>query len=159
MGYEMGFAKKHSEDECSIDDVVWFSCGWDLVDLYQGLCDACKIETDGFGEYEVDLRELAFLEKLGRRLRSQHLNDIIGMLGDLDGDYADELVASLPGSVLAAMRLAYVLPDESTGAQRRVCSLLCNLEENGYRGMSLRMANAVKRMRIEGMETCILFAG
>ena len=159
MGYEMGFAKKGSQDEYSIDDVVWFSCGWALTGLYRELCSACGIETDGFGEYEVDLHKLAFLEELGMRLRSQHLNDILSALGDLAGDYAEELVASLPRPVLAAMRLSYVPPGEATDAQRGVCSLLCDLEENGYRGISLSMADAVKRMRDEGMDSCILFAG
>ena len=159
MGYEMGFAKKRSDGEWNPDDIVWFSCGWALTGLYRALCGACHFETEGFGECEISLHDLAFIEELGARLRSQHLHDILDALDELDADYVDELVSAFPESVLAAMRLAYVCPDGATAAQREVCSLLCELEENGYRGIALRMAGAVRMMREEGLDACILFAG
>ena len=159
MGYEMGFAKKLPSSEWDSEAVIWFSCGWALTDLYRALCRACDLETDGFGEHEVRLHDLAFIENLGARLRSQHLNDILDTLGELDADYVDELVGAFPEPVLAALRLAYNCSNAETAAQREVCALLCELEESGYRGMSLRTAEALRLMREEGLDTCILFAG
>lgn len=162
MGYEMGLARAKNEDDYTdLDSVEWFSCGWTLTSLTEALLRVTGTSfDDGFsGEVVIDLDKLSFIEDIAATRKLQHIEQILDALAEIDYDYAEELRESFPYVVKAAMRLSYAPPEDATYEQKLVCSELARLADEGYQYVATGIAEAVSRMKADGLTTCVLFAG
>lgn len=162
MGYEMGLARaKNEEDYVDLDSVEWFSCGWELTELTNALLAVTETSfEDGFsGDVVVELGKLSFIEDIAATRQSQHIEQILDALAEIDYDYAEELRESFPEVVKAAMRLSYVPPEGASFEQKQVCSELSRLADEGYQFVTIGIAEAISRMKADGLTECLLFAG
>lgn len=162
MGYEMGLARaKNEEDYIDLDSVEWFSCGWTLTELTSALLAVTDTSfEDGFsGDVLIELDKLSFIEDIAATRKSQHIEQILDALADIDYEYADELRESFPPVVKAAMRLSYKPPEGATYEQKQVCSELARLADEGYQYVTVGIAEAIERMKADGLTQCLLFAG
>lgn len=158
----MGLARAKNEEGCvDFDEIEWFSCGWTLTELTQALLNLTGTSfEDGFsGEVLIELDKLSFIEDIAATRQSQHIEQILDALAEIDYDYAEELRDSFPETVKAAMRLSYAPPEGASYEQKCVCSELSRLADEGYQYVTVGIAEAVSKMKADGLKECILFAG
>ena len=163
MGFEFGFAKveKIEKETFDFDDVYWYCCGWENVDLFRALARLSKDGEDiyktGYEEHNIAIEDLSFINDLAKRLVNNSYYVTITLLRTLDPIYADEYFQQLDRDELASLRLSFIIPNWSDAVRDIIASLYNDFEQGYFTVESL--IDGYRRMKEDDVKEVILYGG
>lgn len=163
MGYDLCMTRdlgdKGAPDH--FDDVVWFCCGWDKVDLYREIsCLGTKHADGDFGWVQVDLSSLAFVSDIERRLSECPAWVRYRRIYSIDEMLAEDWLESRDVDVRADMAIAFVGEDDNvSGDVSAVVFELYRISLDGCPWFVSGLAKAIEGLVAEGCESVCFYGG
>jgi hypothetical protein len=158
MGYEMGLCRAGMRDsEFNLDDVYWWSCGWDKTDLHDALARVADSSFSGdcYSVVRVPVDKLMFISKMASQVRANPILEWADKLGSLDCDWREEFLDGLSPELRAASRISYFV-DGLDECEDEVASIIANLAE--YHDFDVRsLGDAIDALVAKGISEVDLF--
>lgn len=164
MGYEVTFLR--SDDPIATDnDVIWFACGWDKVDLFKALLSLGKERSRAYDDGyvvkygDVAVSDLSFVRDIESRVCDDARWSRYRKLFDIDEVLADDWYGASSADMRADMALSFFGDiDRSCGHVMDV-SLLLYRHCVEYPWFVHGLADAVKSCEEDGVERVFVFGG
>lgn len=163
MGYELCMVKDFGDEGIPdhFDDIRWFCCGWDKVELYRSISRLGTEHADGdFSWARVDLSSIAFVLDIERRLCRCAAWSRYRRIYSIDEVLAEDWLESRDIDVRADMAIAFVGEDDDmSGDVSAVVSELYRISRDSYPWFVSGFARAIEDLVAEGCESVCFFGG
>lgn len=148
MGFDMVIARDDGGGE-------WFACGWDVLPLYNAVCDLGERE-EGFAR--VPTGALRVVEGAAERMRENPMWAKYARVALIDYELAEEWFDSVGVDARADMALA-VIGDVDDPDELAVLRELWRLTVDGWSEALATLGAYVRRCREDGVESVVVHGG